>query len=314
MPAREMHDIIVGADGFLGMNLASRLSGEGRHLTRIGRAAGDLSEPGVADAALRDSAPAARIFHVVTKQRTGAVQYEIQGDLLATNARIHLNVLDAWRRHQPGAKLISTGSSCTYPESPEPLTEAMFGLGPTHPSVRGYALAKQVLAVGSAEYAKQYGLTYLHCVLATLFGPHDHEQPDRSHFVGALLGRAVSEKAAGASSFSVWGDPATVREVLFVDDQIEAILAADRQFENEILNCAANTPVTVGEVAAAVLRTLDWNVPITAPSQSFQGAGYKMLDSTRFLTATGWRPKITLDDGLRRLAKTDYPHAITVTA
>ena len=55
-----------------------------------------------------------RIFHTITKQRTGAVQYDIQGELLAENSRIHLNVLDAWRRHQPQAKLISLGGATGF--------------------------------------------------------------------------------------------------------------------------------------------------------------------------------------------------------
>lgn len=309
MPEDEVHALLVGADGFLGRNLRARLEADGVRVTAIGRTFGDLSDWNVVEAALKDTRPATRIYHVVTKQRTGAVQYDIQGDLLATNARVHLNVLEAWRRYHPGAKLVTAGSSCTYPESPAPLAEAQFGLGPTHPSVRGYALAKQVLAIGSAEYAHQYGLTYLHCVLATMYGPHDHKEANRSHFVGALLDRAAREKRDGGTSFSVWGSPDTVREVLFVDDQIDAILVADRHFENEILNCASNTPLTVGEVAAAVLRALDWDVPITMPPESFQGAAYKMLDSTRFLATTEWRPRISLDEGLRRVIMAEYASA-----
>ena len=51
-----------------------------------------------------------------------------------------------------------------------------------HPSVRGYGLAKQMLAVGSETYAAQYGLRYLHLILATVYGPGDHKEADRSHF------------------------------------------------------------------------------------------------------------------------------------
>ncbi|MBV9078165.1 MAG: NAD-dependent epimerase/dehydratase family protein, partial [Methylobacteriaceae bacterium] len=291
MPAADGHVVVLGADGFLGRALIRRLTADGLRVTGIGRQAGDLSDWPTVERVFGGLDPAHRIFHVVTRQRTGAVQYDIQGELLAINSRIHLNVLEGWRRFRPEAKLVSTGSSCTYPESPKPLTEDMFGLGPTHPSVRGYALAKQALAVGSGEYVRQYGLAgYLHCVLATMYGPHDHKAPDRSHFVGALLERAAREKTAGADHFEVWGDPATVREILYVDDQVDAILAADRHFENEILNCAANSPVTVGEVAEAVLRSLRWTVPTRSPAGSFQGAAFKLLDSGRFLERTGWRP------------------------
>ncbi|ACB23223.1 NAD-dependent epimerase/dehydratase family protein [Methylobacterium radiotolerans] len=305
MPGPE-RDIVIGADGFLGRNLVPRLRAEGREVVEIGRAAGDLSEWANVERALRAAPPAGRIFHVVTRQRTGAVQYDIQGELLAINARVHLNVLEAWRLFQPQAKLVSTGSSCTYPESPEPLPEARFGQGPTHPSVIGYGLAKQVLATGSAAYAHQYGLSFLHCVLATLYGPHDNKASDRSHFVGALLDRAVREKAAGALQFEVWGNPRTVREILHVEDQIKAILAAERQFNNEILNCAANKPITVGEVAQTALAALKWKVPIKTSLNSFQGAAIKVIDSSRFLNKTGWRPKIDLKSGLRQLLAREY--------
>jgi GDP-L-fucose synthase len=300
------HDLVVGADGFLGRNLEAHLVAGGRVVARIGRADGDLSDWPTVDRLFAAAPKVARIFHVVTRQRTGAVQYGIQGELLAINSRIHLNVLEAWRRHQPQAKLISTGSSCAYPESDAPLREEAYGTGRLHPSVKGYGLAKQVLANGAQCYAEHYGLKHLHCILATLYGPHDHVADDRSHFLGAMLHRAVAEMRAGQTTFSVWGDPGAVREALYVEDQIEAILAADAAFENEILNCAANAPITVGEAAAAILDALDWRATIISPENSFKGASYKVLDSSRFLQRTGWRPRFGLVEGYRRLYELEY--------
>jgi len=234
------------------------------------------------------------------------VQYAIQGELLAINSRIHLNILEAWRQFQPQAKLISTGSSCAYPEQATPLSESAFQSGPVHPSVKGYAQAKTLLATGAATYADQYGLKQLHCILATLYGPHDHKAADRSHFMGGLIDRAVREQRSGATAFSVWGSLDTVRDLLYVDDQIEALLAADRHFTNTLLNCTSNAPVTIGAAAHAVLRALAWDVPIHTPPESFQGAGYKSLDSSRFLAAADWKPKVQLEEGVRRIVALEY--------
>jgi GDP-L-fucose synthase len=305
MPS-EADDLVVGADGFLGRNLEDYLVARGRRVARIGRSDGDLSDWPTAERLFAEAPKVARIFHVVTRQRTGAVQYGLQGELLAINARIHLNVLEAWRLHQSQAKLISTGSSCAYPESEAPLPEGAYQGGRLHPSVKGYGLAKQVLAIGAQSYAEQYGLRHLHCILATLYGAHDHLEEDRSHFLGAMMHRAVAEMRAGKPAFSVWGDPGAVREALYVEDQVEAILAADAAFENEILNCAANAPVTVGEAAAAILEVLDWRAPILSPENTFKGASYKVLDSSRFLDRTGWRPRYDLVAGFRRLYEMQY--------
>ncbi|MEM7243362.1 MAG: NAD-dependent epimerase/dehydratase family protein [Pseudomonadota bacterium] len=302
----DTHALIIGSDGFLGKNLGRILAARGWALTRIDRAAGDLKNWDTVVAAFADLPLVDRIFHVVTRQRTGQGQFGIQGEMLAINARIHLNILEAWRQFQPQAKLISTGSSCAYPECDTPLPEAAYQTGPLHPSVTGYGLAKQVLAIGAQSYAEQYGLEHLHCILATMFGPGDHHAPDRAHFVGGLLDRAVRERDAGETRFTVWGDPRTVREVLYVDDQIEAILAADKAFKNQVLNCAVNQPITVGEVATAVCTAIGWDAETWSPPDSFSGAGYKVLDSSAFLKATGWAPQVGLLEGLQRIYKLEH--------
>ena len=301
MPYRDSVTIILGADGFLGRNLVEYWRARDWPVHAIGRDAGDLTDPATADAAFA-AAPrdAGRIIHAVTKQRTGAVQYELQGELLRDNARIHLNVLEAWRRRQPQAKLISLGSSCVYPESPRPIPETAFRSGAPHPSVRGYALAKEMLAIGCETYQSQYGLRWLHCILATVYGPHAHIEPHRSHFMAALIARAAAAKAAGERRLEVWGNPATVRDLLYVSDQIEALIAADQAFENAIVNVTSNAPVAIGDCAQAILAALDWDARIVHPQGSFQGAGYKSLDSSRFLGLTAWAAKVGLVEGVRR--------------
>jgi len=289
--------------------MARILAARGWAVHRVGRAAGDLADAATVEAIFAAAPKVERIFHLVTRQRTGQVQYGIQGELLAINARIHLNVLESWRRHQPQARLVSTGSSCAYPERDVPIAESEFQAGPMHESVRGYGLAKQLLAVGSEAYASQYGLSYLHCFLATVYGPHDHKAPDRTHFMTGMIDRAVREKAEGKGEFTVWGDPGTVRDLLYVDDQIEAILAADAAFENERLNVGPNAPVTIDQCARALVAALDWDAEITYPAGTFKGAGYKTLDASRFLAGTGWRPRIGLEEGIEAVVAADYGEA-----
>jgi GDP-L-fucose synthase len=298
--------LVLGADGFIGRNMVRYFRERDWPVAGIGRGAGDLADWSNVEQAFRQMPDVDRIYHLVTRQRTGAVQYGLQGELLQINARIHLNVLEAWRRFQPGAKLVSTGSSCAYPERDTPLPESSFGEGPVHPSVVGYAGAKKLLAVGAASYASQYGMQHLHCILATVYGPYDHKAEDRSHFMGGMIDRAVREKAAGRKAFTVWGHLATVRDLLYVDDQIAAILSADHHFTNELVNCTSNRPVTIGEAAEAVLAALEWPVPIETPPGSFQGAGYKSLDSSRFLAATGWKPAVDLKTGVQTILRLDY--------
>jgi GDP-L-fucose synthase len=298
--------IVVGADGFLGRNLVRYFRDRGWPVYPIGREAGDLTDFGTVSRLFAAAPRARRIFHLATRQRTGPVQFGIQGELLVANVRIHINVLEAWRQQQPQAKLISTGSSCFYPELPTTISETAFQTGELHPSVRGYGLAKQLLAEGCAVFGRQYGLSWLHCVLATMYGPHDHTEPDRAHFMTALIARAVAGWRAGNQYFEVWGSPSNVRDLLFVDDQIEAILAADEAFCDSILNVSSNEPVKIGTAAEAIRDCLKWNAEIVYPQGSFTGAPFKSIDASRFLAATAWRPRFRLIDGIREVLRVDY--------
>lgn len=293
--------LVIGGSGFLGRNLISLLTARGEPPLAIYRADGDLRDRSACERIFKALPKVATIFHLATFQRTGEIQYRMQSELLDNNAQLHLNVLACWAKYQPQAKLVSAGSSCSYPDLDSPIGEDRFQTGPLHDSVRSYGLMKQLLAIGSGAYASQYGLNYLHGILATVYGPHDHLEPERSHFIGGMMARALKERAAGAPRFTVWGSPDTARECLYVSDQLEALLAASAGFSNCILNCAANAQITIGEMASAVLQVLKWEVPIEFSTGAFRGASRKVLDSSRFLTGTAWRPRVSLHAGLAEL-------------
>jgi GDP-L-fucose synthase len=306
MPSSSDISLIIGADGFLGRHVKRYFEERGWPVALIARADGDLSDVATVERLFAAAPKVTRIFHLVTRQRTGQIQYAMQGELLATNARIHLNVLDAWRKFQPQAKLISTGSSCAFPEFDRPILESDFQTGPMHDSVRGYGLAKQVLAVGSEAFASQYGLSYLHLILATVYGPDDHKLPERTHFMTGMIDRAWAEMNAGKPEFTVWGEPETVRDLLYIDDQIEAMLAADEHFSNRLLNCSSGVPVTIDEAARGVRDALGWKAELVYPAGTFKGSSYKSLDASAFLDATGWRPKVSLVEGVNKVLDNEY--------
>lgn len=301
--------LVLGSDGFLGRNMVRVLTEQGIDVIDIGRAEGDFTKWTTVETIFKNSPKVDKVFHLITQQRTGQIQYDIQGELLQNNARIHLNVLEAWRLHQLQAKLISTGSSCAFPEIDRAIVETDFQTGKLHESVRGYGIAKQLLAVGSETYAQQYGGSYLHLFLATVYGPFDHTAPDRSHFMTGMINRAVKEKAEGKKDFSVWGSPNTVRDLLYVDDQLDAILCADDVFENMQLNCSSNAPVSIGHCAEAICDALNWEAKIVYPSETFRGADYKTLDASTFLKKTNWEPKTSISQGLQVILNTEYEQA-----
>ena len=116
------------------------------------------------------------------------------------------------------------------------------------------------------------------------------------------VGRAVATRAAAFGCPIAYTDLQAMADVphRFVADLVQLARESDA-----LVLCAAADKAE-GIVNAAVLEALEWRVPLYTPPESFQGAGYKMLDSSRFLERTGWRPRIAMSDGVRRILAEEY--------
>lgn len=298
--------LIIGSDGFLGRHLLKWGRDRGLSWLGFGRSEGNLTNITIADLAMKNAKDVSHIFHVVTHQRTGADQLSMQSDMLQINSRIHLNLVDSWIRLAPHAKLISMGSSCAYAESNQLLKEDAYGQGVFHPAVRGYGLAKKLLFEACMVAAQQHNLKSLHLVLATLYGEGDYSASNRSHFAGGMLNRALVAMKSKKDKFEVYGHENTTRDLLYVTDQIEAILAANVFFENEVVNCSSNSPVTLSQVSKEIMVALNWEVPVEYTDAFSSGPSFKSINSTKFLERSNWRPSVSLDIGFKKILKADF--------
>src|SRR5580704_6302030 len=101
MPSSSAVSLILGGSGFLGRNLRAYFDRRGLHQLTVERDAGDFRDRNTVLRLFQQLPRVDRIFHVVTFQRTGQRQYEIPADLLDSNMRIHLNVIEGWAQYQP---------------------------------------------------------------------------------------------------------------------------------------------------------------------------------------------------------------------
>lgn len=100
----------------------------------------------------------------------GTVASAIPGEQWVINQRINTNVVECWRTQQPKARLICMGTRCTYDEN-LPLLGGNFLLGDSIRGLVTYAMTKRTRYVGLLALRKQFGLTHLHVVPSTLYGP-----------------------------------------------------------------------------------------------------------------------------------------------
>src|ERR671926_1820766 len=133
------------------------------------------------------------------------------------------NVLALARLHAVD-KLVNVGPVCVYPKhAPVPFREEELWNGYPEETNAPYGTAKRALLVGAQAYREQYGLNAIYLMPTGLYGPHDNFDLETSHVLPALIRKMLEAEERGEDQIVLWGDGSPTRELLYVDDCVEAI-------------------------------------------------------------------------------------------
>ncbi len=210
------------------------------------------------------------------------------------NCRSHLPLLEAVRRSSSNPKLVYTGSRVQYGRTEKiPVREG----DPSVP-VDNNGIAKQAYEHYCLLYNRAYGLKTTSLRLTNTYGPRALMRHSKQGFVNWFVRRCLEGK-----SIEIFGDGSQLRDFTYVDDVVDACLAAAlAKSEGEFYNLGG-FPATVLAVAET-LRTMRPNTevvmkPFPADRKAVEIGNY-IADYSKFNALTGWKPRISLDEGLQR--------------
>lgn len=235
-------------------------------------------------------------------------------EFIYNNLVLQANVIHAAHTHGV-QKLLFLGSSCIYPRlAAQPMSEDALLTGPLEPTNEPYAIAKIAGIKMCESYNRQYGRDYRSVMPTNLYGPGDNYHPENSHVVPAMLRRFHEAKIAGAPSVTVWGTGTPKREFLYVDDMAAACVHVmalapttwqqQTQPMQSLLNVGFGSDITIAELAHAIAKVTGYTGRIDFDPNRPDGSPRKLIDSSRLL-ALGWRPRVTMEQGLA-LAYADF--------
>ncbi|HMD73089.1 MAG TPA: GDP-L-fucose synthase [Steroidobacteraceae bacterium] len=216
------------------------------------------------------------------------------------NLLIQDNVIDA--AYRAGVqKFVFLGSSCIYPKlAAQPIKEEYLLTGSLEPTNEWYAIAKIAGIKLCQAYRREFGFNAISLMPTNLYGPGDNFDLQTSHVLPALIRRFHEAKSRGDPSVTIWGTGTPRREFLHVDDLADAVLHLLDTYDDEpIVNIGWSEDVTISELAQLVAAAAGFGGSVLFDASKPDGAPRKLLDTSR-LTALGWRPKITLKDGIER--------------
>ena len=209
------------------------------------------------------------------------------------NSKGVINLLEAVRRFNPNAKFIHLGTSTQLGKlSYQPADEK-------HPEFPNdiYSANKSVSEKYTLIYSKAFNIRSAVIRLSNVFGPRASIHSPEFTFNNFFIGLALQGK-----NITVYGDGKQIRNVLYVDDAVSAmILAAESEKSTgEVFFAVGDEHFSVSEVAKATVKHIgkgqvifvDW--PVGAQSVD---VGNAILSNKKIKALLGWSPRVNLADG-----------------
>lgn len=197
-------------------------------------------------------------------------------------------------------KLLFFGASCVYPKtSPQPIKEEYLLTGELESTSKPYGIAKIAGITMCQAYNKQYGTKFISVVPATLYGPNDYFDLEKSHVLSALLRKFYEAKINEQKEVVFWGTGTPRREFIYIDDLAEAgIFIMNNDCDFDLINIGSGTDLMIKELAEMIKEIVDFKGEIKWDTVKPDGAKQKLLDVSR-LHSLGWRHRVELEEGIK---------------
>lgn len=302
MQSTTMHKrvVILGAGGFIGINLAHALAAEDYEVICFDRFQCShwphMAKPIIGEFAnlppeLLAVLDNATVYHLVSSCRPSQVT-EAAADELVADVAATLRYLEHTRTRNIRWVFVSSGGTVYGPNVLCPTTED----APTNP-ICSYGVVKLSLEKYFALYNKLHGTAYVVARVSNPYGPW--QDPLRGQGVIA----ALTYKALTGQTVEIWGDGENVRDYLFIDDAVRGLIELAKHGKNgSIYNLSSGDGTTINELIKVLGHVLGVQLNTNYVTERIMDVRKSILDNTRLRSLTGWQPKIKLEDGLKKTA------------
>jgi nucleoside-diphosphate-sugar epimerase len=302
--------LVTGAGGFIGHHLTNFLKTQGFWVRGV-----DVKEPEFEptradefllldlrrwEQALEATRGMTEVYNLAANMGgIGFIEHN-KAVIMHDNVLINIHMLEAAREHGI-RRYLYTSSACIYPGYRQnsadvtPLKEE--DAYPADPE-DGYGWEKLFSERQCRHYTEDYGLDTRVVRFHNIFGPLGTYEGGREKSPAAICRKVAL--ASDGDEIEVWGDGEQTRSYCYIDDCIEGIWRLMRSDHREPLNLGQDRLISINQlvdmVAAAAGKRIRKRYNLSAP----QGVRGRNSDNTRLREVLGWRPAISLEEGLRR--------------
>ena len=330
---RGRYTLITGGAGFVGCNLADRLLSNGhdvliydnlsragvrdnlewlyvRHGERVKIEIADIRDRAALHSAVRH---AGQVFHLAAQVAVTTSFDDPIADF-ATNAGGTLTLLEALRHLDDPPPLLFTSANRVYGSLEDLELEASGSrYQPRACELRRgidesrrldfhtpYGCSKGAADLYVLDYARHMGVPAAVFRMSSIYGPHQHGTEDQG-WIAHFLARAIEDQP-----LTVYGDGKQVRDVLFVDDLLDAFLLAQRHMRDiagHAFNIGGGFANTLSLVELLeMIGEMHGSIPqVSVSAWRLGDQKFYVSKTAQFRAATAWRPRIGVREGVGAL-------------
>lgn len=138
-----------------------------------------------------------------------------------------------------------------------------------------------------------------------LYGVGDTYDSEKSHVIPGLIIKFHKARIENLPFVECWGTGVALREFLYVTDLAKAcVQLLDNYNSDELVNVGSSEELSIKQLTVLIANVVGYTGEIRWNPSVPNGTPRKILNNDK-ITSMGWKPKISLDVGLK-LAYDDY--------
>ena len=304
-----MKVLILGAAGFIGTNLAITLSKEAENMMTLVDVKKEyfkeieklnldnviIKEAIFSEETNFDDVVSGQdvVYHLVSTTVPTTSNQHIEQEIKA-NVIVTIKLLDACVKQKvKKIVFISSGGTVYGKEVSCPISEDTA----TNP-ISAYGIQKVTIEKLLYLYHHLHGLDYRVIRLSNPYGPY--QRPNG--ILGAVT--TFTHRAITGQEIVVYGDGRVVRDYIYIDDAITAIInIANGESKYKTFNVGSGNGTSVKELLEQIETTLKCKLNITYAEERKVDVPINYLDVSRYESQYGTLCKITLQEGILKLAE-----------
>lgn len=215
------------------------------------------------------------------------IEYNIKGTAI---------LMEACKKNNQKVKVVKTGTRGQYgPAISLPVSED----APTNP--KGiYEISNLTAEKIMKVYNDIHGIQTVMLRLTNIYGPRSQMKHSRFGVVNWFIRQAIDNQ-----TIKVFGDGKILRDFLYIDDCVDAILmsAISEKAVGEILNVGVDKPTNFLDSVRLILEIAKagtWEFAEFSPERKVQEPGDFYSNINKIKNLVSWEPKISLEEGLKK--------------